>query len=105
MMSARILTTPRCDVADALVKLKIHHGGFLPGITMWSPQRQDGDTKIVGPAYTVQYAPQDNERPKWPSHYVRTPCPGLPMSFHLRGWVRELSSIRLTLFLPALLSL
>ncbi|KAK4129179.1 RraA-like protein [Parathielavia appendiculata] len=59
-----------CDVADALVKLKIHNGGFLPGITMWSPQRQDGDTKIVGPAYTVQYAPKDDERPKWPSHYI-----------------------------------
>ncbi|KAK4098624.1 RraA-like protein [Parathielavia hyrcaniae] len=59
-----------CDVADALVKLKMHHGGFLPGLTMWSPQRQDGDTKIVGPAYTVQYAPKDDPRPKWPSHYI-----------------------------------
>ena len=37
---------------------------------MWSPQRQDGATKIVGPVYTVQYAPLDDERPKWPSHYV-----------------------------------
>lgn len=61
----------RCDVSDALVKLKIPNGGFLPGITLWSPQRQEGPTKIVGPAYTVQYAPKDDERPKWPSHYVR----------------------------------
>jgi regulator of RNase E activity RraA len=37
---------------------------------MWSPHRQEGLTKIVGPAYTVQYAPKDDERPKWPSHYV-----------------------------------
>ncbi|KAK4144402.1 ribonuclease E inhibitor RraA/Dimethylmenaquinone methyltransferase [Dichotomopilus funicola] len=59
-----------CDVADALVKLKISHGGFLPGITMWSPQRQDGTTKMIGPAYTVQYAPKEDERPKWPSHYI-----------------------------------
>ncbi|KAL1843480.1 hypothetical protein VTJ49DRAFT_1351 [Mycothermus thermophilus] len=59
-----------CDVADALVKLGIPDGGFLPGITMWSPQRQDGDTKIVGPAYTVVYAPHDDPRPKWPSHYI-----------------------------------
>ncbi|KAL2132614.1 hypothetical protein VTI74DRAFT_3604 [Chaetomium olivicolor] len=59
-----------CDVADALVKLNQPHGGFLPGITMWSPQRQDGPTKIVGPAYTVQYASKDDERPKWPSHYI-----------------------------------
>ncbi|KAL2271332.1 hypothetical protein VTJ83DRAFT_703 [Remersonia thermophila] len=59
-----------CDVADALVKLGVPDGGFLPGITMWSPQRQDGDTKIVGPAYTVVYAPHDDPRSKWPSHYI-----------------------------------
>ncbi|KAK4041466.1 ribonuclease E inhibitor RraA/Dimethylmenaquinone methyltransferase [Parachaetomium inaequale] len=59
-----------CDVSDALVKLNMHNGGFLPGITMWSPQRQGGLTKIVGPAYTVQYAPKDDKRPKWPSHYI-----------------------------------
>lgn len=63
-------TPTRCDVSDALVKLGIANGGFLPGITMWSPQRQDGATKIVGPAYPVQYAPKDDERPKWPTHYV-----------------------------------
>ena len=74
----------RCDVADALVKLKIHNGGFLPGITLWSPQRQDGPTKIVGPAYTVQYAPKDDERPKWPSHYVR-PVSGRIVSQVERG--------------------
>ncbi|KAK3300560.1 ribonuclease E inhibitor RraA/Dimethylmenaquinone methyltransferase [Chaetomium fimeti] len=59
-----------CDVSDALVKLKVPNGGFLPGITMWSPQRQDGPTKIAGPVYTVQYAPLDDVRPKWPSHYI-----------------------------------
>ncbi|KAJ4297312.1 hypothetical protein N0V88_004230 [Collariella sp. IMI 366227] len=59
-----------CDVADALVKLKQSHGGFLPGLILWSPQRQEGSTKIVGPAYTVQYAAKDDPRPKWPSHYV-----------------------------------
>ena len=65
-----------CDVSDALCKLKVPHGGFLPGLTMWSPQRQDGNTKIIGPAYTVQYAPLDDPRPKHPSHYVRLrpPC-------------------------------
>ena len=67
----------RCDVSDALCKLKLPHGGFLPGLTMWSPQRQDGPTKIVGPAYTVQYAPLDDPRPKYPSHYVR-------VSFHFQ---------------------
>ncbi|KAK6820786.1 hypothetical protein PG987_015186 [Apiospora arundinis] len=42
-----------CDVSDALCKLNYRNGGFLPGLTMWSPQRQDGPTKIVGPAYMV----------------------------------------------------
>jgi hypothetical protein len=37
---------------------------------MWSPQRQDGTTKIVGPAYTVKYAPLDDPAPKHPTHYV-----------------------------------
>ncbi|KAK0668337.1 ribonuclease E inhibitor RraA/Dimethylmenaquinone methyltransferase [Cercophora samala] len=59
-----------CDVSDALIKLKYRNGGFLSGLTMWSPQRQDGDTKIVGPAYTVQYVPLDDPRPKHPSHYI-----------------------------------
>lgn len=59
-----------CDVADALIKLKYRNGGFLSGLTMWSPQRQDGDTKMVGPAYTVQYVPVDDPAPKLASHYI-----------------------------------
>ena len=76
-----MLILPSCDVSDALVKLKVHNGGFIPGITLWSPQRQDGPTKIVGPAYTVQYAPMDDERPKWPTHYVRPDPAGLSWRF------------------------
>jgi len=59
-----------CDASDALCKLKYRNGGFLSGLTMWSPRRQEGDTKIVGPAYTVQYVPLDDARPKHPTHYV-----------------------------------
>ncbi|KAI1245799.1 hypothetical protein MGN70_012693 [Eutypa lata] len=59
-----------CDVSDALCKLKQPHGGFLSGLTMWSPQRQDGPTKIVGPAYTVKYVPLDDPAPKHPTHYI-----------------------------------
>ncbi|KAK8061358.1 hypothetical protein PG994_007724 [Apiospora phragmitis] len=59
-----------CDVSDALCKLKYRNGGFLPGLTMWSPQRQDGPTKIVGPAYTVKYVPLDDPAPKHPTHYI-----------------------------------
>ncbi|EOO01270.1 putative ribonuclease e inhibitor rraa dimethylmenaquinone methyltransferase protein [Phaeoacremonium minimum UCRPA7] len=59
-----------CDVSDALCKLKYRNGGFLSGLTLWSPQRQEGDTKIVGPAYTVKYAPLDDPTPKHPTHYI-----------------------------------
>ncbi|KAI1654628.1 RraA-like protein [Daldinia decipiens] len=61
-----------CDVSDALCKLKYHNGGFLSGLTMWSPRRQDGPTKIVGPAYTVKYVPLDDPSPKHPTHYIDT---------------------------------
>ncbi|KAH8178377.1 hypothetical protein LIA77_03459 [Sarocladium implicatum] len=61
-----------CDVSDGLVKLGKLQGGFLPGLTMWSPKRQEGSTKIVGPAYTVKYVAADYEAAKHPSHYVRS---------------------------------
>ncbi|KAK4955184.1 hypothetical protein LTR10_007379 [Elasticomyces elasticus] len=60
-----------CDVADALSKLKVPHGGFLAGLTMWSPKRQEGSAKIVGPAYTVQYVRKNYENEPQPSgHYI-----------------------------------
>ncbi|KAI5365938.1 Putative ribonuclease E inhibitor RraA/RraA-like protein [Septoria linicola] len=60
-----------CDVADALTKLKVPHGGFLPGLTMWSPRRQEGPTKIIGPAYTVKYVRKNYENdPKPQGHYI-----------------------------------
>lgn len=64
--------TSSCDVADALLKLKVPHGGFLAGLTMWSPQRQEGPTRIVGPAYTVKYVRKNYENePKPAGHYVQ----------------------------------
>ncbi|RYP45633.1 hypothetical protein DL768_008070 [Monosporascus sp. mg162] len=77
-----LLEFTTCDVSDALCKLGQPHGGFLPGLTMWSPQRQDGPTKIVGPAYTVKYVPLDNPAPKHPTHYVGEPLPS-PFPFPL----------------------
>lgn len=59
-----------CDVSDALCKLKFRNGGFLSGLTLWSPKRQEGPTKIVGPAYTVQYVLLDDPLPKHPTHYI-----------------------------------
>ena len=58
-------------MADALTKLKVPHGGFLPGLTMWSPKRQEGPTKIIGPAYTVKYVRKNYENdPKPQGHYI-----------------------------------
>jgi regulator of RNase E activity RraA len=37
---------------------------------MWSPVRQEGQTKIIGPAYTVKYVPVESPEPKLASHYV-----------------------------------
>ncbi|OAQ83855.1 ribonuclease e inhibitor rraa dimethylmenaquinone methyltransferase protein [Purpureocillium lilacinum] len=74
--SDRIITALRqyttCDISDALCKLKYPNGGFLSGLTMWSPTRQAGPTKIVGPAYTVKYVKLDDPTPKLPTHYIDT---------------------------------
>ncbi|KAJ4415510.1 hypothetical protein N0V82_007312 [Gnomoniopsis sp. IMI 355080] len=59
-----------CDVSNALIKLKYRNGGFLSGLTLWSPERQAGDTHIVGPAYTVKYVPLGDPAPKHPTHYI-----------------------------------
>ena len=58
-------------MSDALLKLNHPHGGFLPGLVLWSPKRQEGETKIVGPAYTVKYVRKNYENePKPANHYV-----------------------------------
>ncbi|KAF6220415.1 hypothetical protein HO133_002847 [Letharia lupina] len=62
-----------CDVADALLKLNHPHGGFLADLTMWSPKRQDGPTKMIGPAYTVKYVRKDHgTAPTHQGHYIDT---------------------------------
>ncbi|ETS78381.1 hypothetical protein PFICI_10443 [Pestalotiopsis fici W106-1] len=60
-----------CDVADGLSKLGHVHGGFLEGLTMYSPQFQNGPTRIVGPAMTVKFAPKsDQNAPKIQGNYI-----------------------------------
>lgn len=41
-------------MSDALIKLKSPHGGLIPDVDMFSPKRLDGDTKVVGEAFTVK---------------------------------------------------
>jgi regulator of RNase E activity RraA len=42
------------QVSDALVKLEVSYGGFLQGISMYSPERERGPAKIFGAAFTVR---------------------------------------------------
>ncbi|PKI82359.1 hypothetical protein MVES_003749 [Malassezia vespertilionis] len=58
-----------CEVADALIKLKLPHGGYLPGIDMYSPQFMSGQTSICGPAFTM-VDQRDTNAPKPPTHFV-----------------------------------
>ncbi|KAI1068250.1 hypothetical protein LB507_004278 [Fusarium sp. FIESC RH6] len=76
-MASSVLTKLRayttCDVSDALLKMGISHGGFLPNISMWSPQRQEGDAKLIGPAYTVKFVRNNyTSAPKPKEHYIDT---------------------------------
>ncbi|KAL4894017.1 ribonuclease E inhibitor RraA/Dimethylmenaquinone methyltransferase [Aspergillus ambiguus] len=60
-----------CDVADGLSKLKYPNGGFLEGLTMYSPEFQAGETKIVGQAFTVKFVPKsDTASPKLQGNYI-----------------------------------
>ncbi|KAI9487896.1 MAG: RraA-like protein [Benjaminiella poitrasii] len=44
-----------CEIADAMLKLGYGPwGGYLPDIELWSPTYCEGETRIVGPAFTVK---------------------------------------------------
>ncbi|KAK9244534.1 ribonuclease E inhibitor RraA/Dimethylmenaquinone methyltransferase [Lipomyces tetrasporus] len=59
-----------CDIGDALIKLKYPYGGFLDGITMFSPERQAGSTKIFGEAITVKMVDaNDTTSPSLSKHF------------------------------------
>ena len=59
------------QIGDALVKLKVPYGGYLHGLKMFSPEQQAGETKIFGPAYTVQLVDANNTAaPKPPKHFA-----------------------------------
>ena len=61
------------ELADALIKLKIPHGGFLSGLRMFSPEYMAGPTRIAGPAYIVKFAPVNHHRaPKLQEYYADT---------------------------------
>ncbi|CAL1706487.1 unnamed protein product [Somion occarium] len=61
-----------CEISDALIKLGLPHGGHIPDIQMYSPS-QTSDTRLCGPAYTVQMVlASEKSAPKLPNHFVDT---------------------------------
>lgn len=59
-------------MSDALLKLKVKEGGYLPGIEMYSPTYlASPDVRVCGPAYTVKMvSQQDTNAPKPAQHFV-----------------------------------
>ncbi|TEA14946.1 4-hydroxy-4-methyl-2-oxoglutarate aldolase [Colletotrichum sidae] len=59
------------QVSDGLSKLGRADGGFLEGLTLYSPEYQAGKTKIVGPVFTVKFAPKsDKSAPRVKGNYI-----------------------------------
>lgn len=53
------------------MKLNVPYGGYLHGLKMFSPLQQAGETKIFGPAYTVQLVDATNtSAPKPAGHFA-----------------------------------
>ncbi|KAF8943657.1 hypothetical protein BGZ47_005202 [Haplosporangium gracile] len=69
-----------CDVADALQVLRksenlpdMESAGYVPDIHLWSPQFKAGNTRVFGPAYTVEMVPITNtSAPKLSEHFADT---------------------------------
>ncbi|KAF9911891.1 hypothetical protein EC991_001795 [Linnemannia zychae] len=69
-----------CDVADALQVLRknegipdLEHDGYVPDIHLWSPQFKAGNTRLFGPAYTVEMVPiTATSAPKLSEHFADT---------------------------------
>lgn len=62
-----------CDVADALVKYGLPHGGYFPNLVQYSGPKS---STAVGRAYTVLYAPLDDPRPAVKGGYIDSAPPG-----------------------------
>ncbi|KDN44093.1 RraA-like protein [Tilletiaria anomala UBC 951] len=79
-LAAKLGKYSTCEVSDALIKLKLPHGGHLPGIDMLSPQHLARQTRICGPAFTVKMVSQTEESaPKPAKHFVDAAEPGSVM--------------------------
>ncbi|KAJ6586883.1 RraA-like protein [Mycena vulgaris] len=60
-----------CEISDALIKLGVPSGGYLPGLDLFTAG------KLCAPAYTVQMVlSSDTSAPKLSDHFVDTAPPG-----------------------------
>ncbi|PHZ08752.1 RraA-like protein [Rhizopus microsporus ATCC 52813] len=59
-----------CEIADALLKLgQRPWGGYIPDIEMWSPTYCEGDTRIIGPAFTVKMVHKEDKTSPTPTEH------------------------------------
>lgn len=64
------------QISDGLRKLGHTNGGFLEGLELYSPEFQRGKSRLVGPAFTVKFAPiSDSAAPKLVGSYVSEVLP------------------------------
>ncbi|TFK54491.1 RraA-like protein [Heliocybe sulcata] len=62
-----------CEISDALITLGSPHGGHIPDIHMLSPASEPSETRLCGPAYTVQMVlGTQKDAPKLSEHFVDT---------------------------------
>ncbi|KAG1449562.1 hypothetical protein G6F46_009907 [Rhizopus delemar] len=67
-----------CEIADALLKLgQRPWGGYVPDIEMWSPAYCEGDTRIVGPAFTVKMVYKEDKTSPTPTDHFNAVWGGL----------------------------
>ncbi|KAI0705085.1 RraA-like protein [Cerioporus squamosus] len=70
-IQAKLAGLSTCEISDAMIKLGSPNGGYIPDIHQFSPSGTD--TRICGPAYTVQMVLGSNkDAPKLSSHFVDT---------------------------------
>lgn len=74
-MSVRSLLSKfsSCDVSDSLVNFGVKDGGFIPNLIQRSPTpnaSNNGNSTVVGQAYTVLYAAKSDPRPAISKSYI-----------------------------------
>ncbi|KAF9050111.1 ribonuclease E inhibitor RraA/Dimethylmenaquinone methyltransferase [Panaeolus papilionaceus] len=71
--SSKLQDFSTCEISDALIKLAVPNGGYIPDISMVSPTTTESSVRICGPAYTVKMVLGSNTTaPKLSAHFVDT---------------------------------